>query len=143
MTVSAQHESLWNPVASVHEHPRGFTICPTDAKSEMKITRELLHFAARGHWIFSSERDEFDLATGVFLSHFFIVRHFPATWPTPGGPQVDNNHFAVEVRQAKCAVVDGFQFVIEQTFRQRARSDGPSGNFFRLGPQRFLSRRGR
>ena len=104
---------MWNPIASVHEHARGFAIGPADAKAKMEVARELPHLVARCEWIFSCERDEFDIASGVFLPHFLVVRNFTTTWSTPGGPDVDDDHFAAEVRKAESAVVDRLQFVIE------------------------------
>src|SRR5215813_5348159 len=113
MTIGTEHERLRNRARVNERTQRGFTICPTNAKAEMKVARELLHFVARPEWIFSGQSDELDVASGVFLPHLLVVRNLATTWPTPGCPHVDHDNFAGEVCETKSAVVNRLQFVTE------------------------------
>src|SRR5881396_2100955 len=119
MPVGSDHERLWDRVPAVHQRARREWVGPAQAEAEIYVAYEPLHAIGRRARVFGCQTNELHWAAGVLLAHSLVVRNLHTARAAPRGPKVHDDDFAAEVREAKAALVNRFQFAVEKALWQR------------------------
>ena len=120
VAVGGDYERLRDRVFAAHQCARRQWVGPAQAEAEINAAHELLHAIGRRARVFGCQTDELHGAAGVLLAHFLVVGNFHPARAAPRRPNIHDDDFAAEVREAKAALVERLQFAVEKAFWQRA-----------------------